>query len=274
MKIANNTKYHQGAKKFGGFGLIELMISIAISLVVVLAITSLFLMQKRSYSTQDDLSRLQENGRFMVQDLSRVLRLAGYRDTAAATDFTNPIISGANGTGSTGIAASDSFTVRFYGSSNLATPPVADGSVVDCNGLSVGRDRMVTETFSIQTVNGRPTLVCVVDATPQVVLFSNVESMQILYGEDGNQDGAVDRFRAANAADMALVRSVMISFVMSSNSTNNSAAALNVFNHFGEEYSPSGVAHSGDAGSVYNVTNDFRLRKQFAFSVALRNRLD
>ncbi len=61
-----------------GFTLVELMVAITISLIILAAVSSLFVNSKTTYTTQDRLSRLQENGRFAMQFISRDLRLAGY----------------------------------------------------------------------------------------------------------------------------------------------------------------------------------------------------
>jgi len=271
----------QKKHKDHGFGLVELMIAIAISLVVVLAITTLFLTQKRTYAAQDDLSRLQENARFMVQDISIALRQAGYRDVLATTNFgASDVIlaatSGSNTAGASGVDASDSFTVRFFGASKASDATQADGSIIDCNGTAVTRDTMVVETFSIQNVSGIPSLVCLVaPATVPTLMYPNVDSMQVLYGYDMNQDGAVDLFKPAiSGADMTLVRSMVVSFVMRTPSINNPSPATNIFNHFGIKYAPLNVAPTNDLGSVYTAPSDNRVRRQFSFSIGLRNRLD
>jgi type IV pilus assembly protein PilW len=261
MKITNFPQLQLADRHVRGFGLIELMIAMVISLLVVLAITSLFLVQKRSYSTQDDLSVLQENARSMVQELSRSFRNAGYKDATTLESFgTDPVIEGVNGTGATGVPASDAITLRFFGSSNLASPPTADGSVIDCQGNPVDNKTKIVETFSIQTGNTddvtTPWLVCTLGTgndNDKKWLYSNVESMQILYGEDTDEDGSVNRFRSANAVNMNKVKSVMLSFVMRTPTTNHPAAVNGVFNHFGDEYAADNEGPEGDEGSVFTA---------------------
>ncbi len=272
-----------------GFGLIELMVAVVISLMVVLAISSLFLVQKRSYATQDDFSRMQESARTMTETLSHALRNAGYWDAELLTTFgTDPILDGANGSGS-GVAASDSLTVRFYGSSAKPDDPAVqmadwgpDGSVVDCQGNPRKHDELVTETFSIQTGKpgdelDRPWLVCVLaagnDADKQW-LFADVDSMQLLYGEDTDGDGSINRLRPAGTVNMNNVKSVMLSFVMRTPTANHPTAANTVFNHFGSAYAPENVAPGDDVGSVFVPADDQRMRRQFAFSIGVRNRLN
>lgn len=73
MKRMANTEM-----KNRGFTLTELMVAITISLIILAAVSSLFVNSKTTYTTQDRLGRLQENARFAMQFISRDLRLAGY----------------------------------------------------------------------------------------------------------------------------------------------------------------------------------------------------
>lgn len=65
-------------KKMSGFSLVELMVAITISLIILAAVSTLFVSSKKTYTTQDRLGRLQENARFAMQFITRDLRLAGY----------------------------------------------------------------------------------------------------------------------------------------------------------------------------------------------------
>ncbi|MGI9302110.1 MAG: PilW family protein [Gammaproteobacteria bacterium] len=60
-----------------GFGLVELMVALAISSLLLLGITQLFISSKDSYRIIEGLSRLQENARFAIDSLSRDLRQSG-----------------------------------------------------------------------------------------------------------------------------------------------------------------------------------------------------
>ena len=62
----------------GGFSLVELMVALTIGLIILGAVSSLFVSSKQTYTTQDSLARLQENARFAMQFLIKDLRLAGY----------------------------------------------------------------------------------------------------------------------------------------------------------------------------------------------------
>lgn len=66
-----------------GLSLVELMIAMVIGLVLMTGVLQIFLGSKRVYTTQDALSRIQENGRLAVDFLSRDTRMAGYAGCAS-----------------------------------------------------------------------------------------------------------------------------------------------------------------------------------------------
>lgn len=62
----------------GGFSIVELLVAMAIGLVLTGGIYQLFLGSTTSYSFNEDLSRLQENGRFAMHVMRNEVRGAGY----------------------------------------------------------------------------------------------------------------------------------------------------------------------------------------------------
>ncbi|MBI3546355.1 MAG: PilW family protein [Gammaproteobacteria bacterium] len=69
--ISRNQRMH-------GLSLVELMVALTIGLIILAAVSSLFVSSKQTYTTQDSLARLQENGRFALQFLIKDIRLGGY----------------------------------------------------------------------------------------------------------------------------------------------------------------------------------------------------
>ena len=65
-----------------GLSLVELMIALLLGLLITAAATQMLLTTKNAYRMQDDISRLQENGRFAVELLSHDIRMAGYMGCA------------------------------------------------------------------------------------------------------------------------------------------------------------------------------------------------
>lgn len=61
-----------------GITLIEMMIAMLISLFLLGGVVQIFLSSSQSYRTGEDSSRMQENGRFAMDIMSRDIRMAGY----------------------------------------------------------------------------------------------------------------------------------------------------------------------------------------------------
>jgi type IV pilus assembly protein PilW len=69
---------HISVKQIRGLSLVELMVAITIGLIILAAVSSLFVNTKQTYTSQDSLARLQENARFAMHFLIKDIRLAGY----------------------------------------------------------------------------------------------------------------------------------------------------------------------------------------------------
>lgn len=61
-----------------GVTLVELMIAMGLSLLIGLAVIEVFLSQRQLFVAQDEQSRMQENARFVFEQVSRDLRMVGY----------------------------------------------------------------------------------------------------------------------------------------------------------------------------------------------------
>lgn len=61
-----------------GFGVVEIMVAVAISLFLLAGLYTVFLNAKSSYDTQQGLSLLQENARYAMSRLTKVIRMAGF----------------------------------------------------------------------------------------------------------------------------------------------------------------------------------------------------
>ena len=67
-----------------GFTLIELMISIAVTSIILIAVFNLFVSNSLSYNVQQSIVNLQEEGRYATQALSQSFMLAGYSESNPA----------------------------------------------------------------------------------------------------------------------------------------------------------------------------------------------
>jgi type IV pilus assembly protein PilW len=65
-----------------GFSVIELMVSVTISLLLLAGVVTMFIGSKQSYETTERLSRVQENGRYALDQIVDDLRSAGFQGCA------------------------------------------------------------------------------------------------------------------------------------------------------------------------------------------------
>ena len=74
-----------------GFLLIELMVSIAIGLLLLIGLTTMFVASSRSFSETERASRQIENGRYALDLLSEDIRHAGFYGEASAFGALPPV---------------------------------------------------------------------------------------------------------------------------------------------------------------------------------------
>lgn len=253
----NKTALRLGRHSFG-FSLIELMLAVTIGLLLTLVVANLFLGSRATYQTTDELSRMQENIRFAYHVLTRTAHLAGFRsspNTFANVVFAagNQALTGTEGGGT----ASDSFTVRFQGSGNGAG--TADGSIVDCQGTQLDAGATSVSTFTIAAgANGGNALWCN-NGAGAVEVVSDVDNMQVLYGEDTNADMVADRYVAADSvSNFDNVISIRAALLF--RTANISAAAVKDTSTYNLN------------GTVVGPFNDTRIRRAVVVNMNLRNR--
>jgi type IV pilus assembly protein PilW len=128
-----------GRQRVGGFSLVELMTAMLLSLLLIAAAVSVFVSNKRVYSSTEGLGRIQESARIAFELMSRDIREAGgnpcdvrmklvnvLADTtswwATFDGLTNTGISGYDNGGLTGSATgTDAIQVAFFEDTGLVT---------------------------------------------------------------------------------------------------------------------------------------------------------
>jgi type IV pilus assembly protein PilW len=68
-----------------GFSLVELMVAMTIGLIVLAGIGYMYIESRRSFTSMDNLSRMQENGRYALEIMARDIRMAGYRGCSSSS---------------------------------------------------------------------------------------------------------------------------------------------------------------------------------------------
>ncbi|HED34906.1 MAG TPA: prepilin-type N-terminal cleavage/methylation domain-containing protein [Gammaproteobacteria bacterium] len=248
-----------------GFTMVELLVAMAIGLFLISGVFQLFIANKQSSRIQDNLSHVQENGRFAISEIGRVLRMTGIKsDPVDTTTFvTSAAISGVDNGG----LGADEIFVSFQGAVGTATA----GGVVDCLGtkfLAALPATTITNRFYLANdANGVSSLFCV-ETTAAVLdpqpLVENVVDMQITYGVDTNNSGTANYYvdattvttGTAGVPDWTKVVSVNLNLLVASGEDNVTTTA--------QTYKFNGASVSA---------GDNRLYKAFSITVALRNLL-
>ena len=172
-----------------GFSLLSLMIAMVIGLFIIGAAGQVYVSSKSSFNARAAVSAVSENGRFAIQDIRRVLAMAGMNITASeefsstyrAIPPLDTVTTGTNTFEGTG-TASDIVAVRYR------RGPTCDGYV----NLPLS-SAPVTVRFSV--VNDE--LRCQVTGKTVKPLVSGVKTMKALYGVDDNADGYANRYLTA-----------------------------------------------------------------------------
>lgn len=68
-----------------GLSLVELMVALGISVLLLMGVVALFISSRASYETTERMSRIQENGRFALDQIAADIRAAGFNDCARST---------------------------------------------------------------------------------------------------------------------------------------------------------------------------------------------
>jgi type IV pilus assembly protein PilW len=259
-----------------GVSLVEIMVALTAGLLLTVTVGQIYLANKQTYRLQEAQSRLQEDGRYALDILTRNIRLAGYKTIpwstgtaafpkAAGTGTTVPdfgkagqIVTGLYG--SAAAPATDKLSVRFQGASDAAGTP--DETVLDCSGHKLGASVLAVNTLAVDTAENE--LECTATnlttnpttgGTLTQPALSGFGNFQVWYGVDTDADRTANQYVTASAVtNWADVVSVRISFELVSGEDNITVAP--------ETYTFNGRSYT-----------DRRLRRRFSITIALRNRL-
>lgn len=217
-----------------GLTLIELMISLAVGLLVVLA-AGVMLQQARSvYQDIDDHGRVQETGRLALEHLQQALQQAGHLPWENLADDAMPTGQGLRGlddsrqaelldpatgrfgsSSGDGVNHSDLLMLGFFGA-----PRGSRSEVVNCSGAEapVGPLQEATRSWVIYYIapgtGGEAELRCRYQGKngnwTSDAIARGVEAMQLRYAIDSDGDGRPDRWLDASAMPAAAWRDVVL----------------------------------------------------------------
>lgn len=201
---------HAGKRAESGFTLIEMMISMVIGMVVLGAVTALYLGSSQSTRFQSSVQRMEESGRFAIDLMSRNLRMARYDDPLNTFEVEQPLVHGTATSGGALIALqdlkanADTIGVRFEGGAGIR----------DCLGAPVAEGSYATNVYGIDTTDS---LVCATSSGNTTPLVEGIEDMRLRYGIDLDSDGIANRFvQAANVSSWDQVVALQVAVLVNS----------------------------------------------------------
>lgn len=224
-----------------GMTLIEIMIALLIGAFLLGGVLQIFINSKQTYRMQEGLSRMQENGRFAMEFLSRDIRMAGFWGchSAPSPDID---IAGTNNNAANGDNIDNGTdTITIKGAFSLSPTNTCSDAANSANSCGVGVN---CYTDASSTITYKVNNSVLQKDTDGVV--EGIEDMQILYGEDTDPspDGTPNYYVPANTVvDMSKVVSVRINLTARTLENNLTS------------------------------TGDGRLRRNFTSTIAIRNRL-
>jgi type IV pilus assembly protein PilW len=170
-----------------GMSLIELMVSVTISLVVMIALLQVMLASMRVDNSSSNVARMQESGRNALDLMGRVIRQAGARANVDVAFV--------------GVTVNSVAGAPVYGVDNSSTPDTirlqfeAQAGDLDCASNAAAAGAIMNFSFAVDTTVTPPTLTCTDTAGNSTVVANNIEDMQIIYGLDAARDGSIDLYK-------------------------------------------------------------------------------
>lgn len=226
-----------------GFGLIELLIALALSLIVVLGVVQVFIAAKNTYFSQNAAAAMQEDARFVLSKMIQEIRMVGmFGCLGTITDA------------SLGrrFAASQKTPISWDNANQKLTLVTADvGSngatptwtvVSDCRITATAYSDLLApasgqQAFPIRRLiyrfkNGQLTMGTGIDTPAQSVLVDNVSAFNVSFGLASSAADTAASSYSSNPSDPARIRSVRLSLTLADpnnrvgNQTFNVVAAL------------------------------------------------
>jgi len=246
-----------------GITLVEIMVSLAVSMFILSGVIGVFIGNKQSFRVQQNMAAIQENGRFALDAITRSTRMAGFQGVDAGEWVLGPLttayggvdaLSGTDGAGT----ASDTITLVYS---------APDANQVDCQGNYTTAGNLVYATYSIATTATTSDLQCstAANGTGAVTLVEDIENMQFLYGIDTDGDSVANKYDSISgitaADDIVAIKIAMLArspddnVALATESRTRTLLDVNVYTV--------GV----------NTADDKRIRRDFTTTARLRNRL-
>ncbi|MCL9802831.1 prepilin-type N-terminal cleavage/methylation domain-containing protein [Pseudomonas sp. AKS31] len=226
-----------------GFGLIEMLIALALGLIVVLGVVQIFIAAKNTYVSQSSAAAMQEDARFVLSKMIQEIRMVGMfgclgtvLDSSSAGDFYAAQVTPINW---------DNANLKL----TLVTADIGSGGgtptwtvLSDCRNSATAYTGLRSPASGqiafpirrlIYSFSNNQILMGTGSGTPtQQVLVSNVSAFNVTFGLASSATDVAASTYSANPSDPARIRSVRLSLTLTDpnnrvrNQTFNVVAAL------------------------------------------------
>ena len=115
--MTRTAENHCTARRQRGLSLVEIMVALAVGVILLAGVIQIYASTKSTYRLQDNLARMQENGRFALNFLTRDVRMAGYHGCTNFGPVTNTLNNAAS--------LQYDFSVGLTGFNNVGASPPA-----------------------------------------------------------------------------------------------------------------------------------------------------
>ena len=226
-----------------GFGLIEMLIALALGLIIVLGVVQTFLAAKNTYVSQNTAAAMQEDARFVLSKMIQELRMVGMfgclgtiTDASSAGDFYAVQVTPINWDNSN--LKLTLVTADVGGSGGTPTWTVLSdcrNSATAYTGLRAAASGQIAFPIRrlIYSFSNNQILMGTGSGTPtQQVLVNNVSAFNVTFGLAASATDVAASSYSANPSDPARIRSVRLSLTLTdpnnrvANQTFNVVAAL------------------------------------------------
>ncbi len=214
-----------------GFTIVELMITLAITSILTIGALNFLASASQTNRLQSALSGLNVSGRFGLEQLSRDIRMSGYRNSDWTTGPLINVITATDGAAATG---GDSISLLYEGTRDCTYAPAVAG--------------IVTNTYQVVNDN--------LECNGQAVA-GGVQEMQIYLGEDTDNNGVANRWMSPGMAglDMTGVVSVRVHLLARTDGIGiSSGPQAYYFNN-----------------AQQAAVDDGQIRREYSVTIALRN---
>lgn len=240
-----------------GFTLLELLIAMALTSLLILGLVHIVSATSTAAALQRNNAQLQDHARFAIDILSRAIREAGYRPEPWNTSLALEALGDQTADGVS--FASDRLVLRAWSDLNCFGNRNSDRD-------SQGEPRFYLRESVFDLTGNRslarlcrygPSAADLTTQVPRQGWVPDVESFQLLYGEDVDSDGSIEQWvKAGQWEDPAGVLGVRVGLLLVS----------------AEAVVEPGPERHEVLDAVYGSPADGRLRRVFELAIAIRSR--